>query len=267
MTTATATALVDTFAAASGAGVWPGLSRTTLAAELKARLGAPNSVDQAQTPLCGGASFTRALIIDKHDDYAKAAIDLFNTGEATIGTLKIKPGATVRTSAPQNGTSQADWIMLASIRDSGNLVLSAGGWFGGGAAGITVPGTLAGWFTAAGFSTVINKADVLQTVPAVRAMQIVTANAYRAGGYHVVMFIDADVMDTDDQDDWTSLYPDHWVTLTTSVTDGGTLAYDDPISMSVFSWGAIYPIPEVATKPLQKRDFLSKFYGFIAARK
>jgi hypothetical protein len=144
MTTATATALVDAFATASGTGVWPGLSRATLASELKTRLGAPDSVDQSHTPFCGAASFTRALIIDKPDAYAQAAIDLFNAGEATIGNLKSKPGDTVRRSVPQKGTNQADWIMLARIRDSGNVVLSAGGFLGGSAAGVTVPGTLAG---------------------------------------------------------------------------------------------------------------------------
>src|SRR5262249_35001142 len=147
MTTATATALVDAFATASGDGVWPGLDRATLAAELKTRLGAPNTVNQKQTPFCGPASFTRALIKDMPDAYAQAAIDLSNTGEATIGSLKIKPGDTVRKSAPQHGTNQADWIMLAGIRDSGNKLFSAGGLFGGNIAGITIPSTLASWFT------------------------------------------------------------------------------------------------------------------------
>jgi hypothetical protein len=266
MTNATAVALVDSFAAASGAGVWPGLSRATLASELKTRLGAPNTVHQRQTPFCGPASFTRALIIDKPDAYAQAAIDLFNTGECTIGSLKLKPGSTVRTSAPQNGTNQADWIMLGSIRDSGNAVLSAGGLFGGNFAGITVPGTLADWFTKAGFSTVINNADVTQTVPAARAAQVLTAESYRASKHHVVLFIDADVMDKNDQDDAISMFPDHWVTLTDTIKHGGTLAYEDPISMSVFSWGRICPIPELSTKPLKKKHFLSKFYGYIAVK-
>ena len=268
MTTAIATALVDAFATASGAGVWPGLSRATLASELKTRLGAPSTVHQRQTPFCGPASFTRALIIDKPDDYAQAAIDLFNTGEATIGTLKLKPGDKVRKSAPQNGTNQADWIMLASIRDSGNAVLSAGGLFGGSLAGITVPGTLAGWFTKAGFSTVVNSADVTQTVPATRAAQVLTANTYRTSGHHVVMFIDADCMDKDDQDDEISMFPDHWVTLTGTIIHGGTLAYEDPIAMPVFSWGRITSIPEdPAQHPLKKKYFLNKFYGYVAVKK
>lgn len=268
MTKATAIALVDAFATAAGSGVWPGLNRATLAAELKTRLGAPNTVHQRQTPFCGPASFTRALIIDMPDAYAQAAIDLFNSGEATIGTLKVKPGATVKSSAPQHGTNQADWIMLASIRDSGNAALSAGGIFGGNLAGITVPGTLADWFTKAGFSTVVNNASVTQTVPAARAAQVLTAETYRQSGHHVILFIDADCMDKADQDDEISLFPDHWVTLTGAIVHGGTLAYEDPIAMPVFSWGRIASIPEdPATKPLKKKYFLNKFYGYIAVKK
>jgi len=59
--------------------------------------------------------------------YVQAAIDLFNNGECTIGTLKIKPGDAVRKSAPLRKTSHADWLTLAGLRDSGNAVLSAAG--------------------------------------------------------------------------------------------------------------------------------------------
>src|SRR5215467_3949498 len=209
MTTATATALINAFAAASGTGAWPSLNRATLAKQLNSKLATPDSVNQAQTPFCGAAAFVRALVISKPDDYAQAAIDLFNTGEAKIGSLSIKPGNTTRNSAPQKSTDQADWLMLAGIRDSGNTLLSAAGLLGGNAAGITLPGTLAEWFTSAGF-TVINKCDVLQTIPVVRACQITEANSYRSG-YHVILFIDENVMEATNQADETSMYPDHWV--------------------------------------------------------
>jgi hypothetical protein len=131
-----------------------------------------------------------------------------------------------------------------------------------------VPGTLAGWFTSAGFSTVINSADVTQTVPAARAAQVLTANTYKTSGHHVVMFIDADVMDKADQEDEISMFPDHWVTLTGQIIHGGTLAYEDPIAMPVFSWGRITSIPEdPAQYPLKKKYFLNKFYGYIAVKK
>ena len=262
-----ANALAINFAVATGAGAWPNIDRAKLALELRLRITSPNTINQAKTPFCGPAAFWYVLASEKPVAYVQAGIDLFNNGECTIGTLKIKPGSTVVMSAPQNGTSAADWLMLAGLRDSENTVFSAGGWFGGNVAGITVPGTLAGWFTAAGYGTVINSADLTQTVPAARAAQVMSANTYRASGHHIVMFIDSDVMYESNQDDAISMYPDHWVTLTTPITDGGALAYEDPIALSVFSWGDVYKLPRNAAKPLKKKYFLYKFYGYLAVKK
>jgi hypothetical protein len=244
MTNLAANALVNAFAAGTGDGVWPGISRATLAQDLRARIASPNAIAQAKTPFCGPASFVRLLALEKDEAYAKAAIDLFNTGECTIGTLKVKPGDAVRKSPPLKGTSHADWIMLASIRDSGNAVLSAAGLFSGNAAGITVPGTLADWFTKAGFPTVVNKASVTQpSLPNAQASLVQSAKTYKASGHHIVMLVDADVLDEANQDDEFSLYPDHWITLTADIKDGGELSYNEPISMWVYTWGNQYTIP------------------------
>lgn len=267
MTNLTANALAMTFAAASGAGAWPNLSRATVAQELRTRITSPSTINQAKTPFCGPASFCYVLAAEKPDAYVQAAIDLFNTGECTIGTLKIKPGDAVRKSAPLKGTSHADWLMLASIRDSGNAVLSAAGLFGGSAAGVTVPGTLADWFTKAGFSAVVNKANVVQpSLPIARAGLVQDAKTYKSSGHQIVMLIDADVLNSNDQDDEISMWPDHWVTLTSAITDAGAIAYNDPISMWVHTWGDQQTVPKVATKPLKKKYFMNKFYGFIAVK-
>ena len=262
-----ANALAINFAAASGAGAWPNINRATLALELRLRITSPNQVNQAETPFCGPAAFFYTLAAEKPVAYVQAAIDLFNTGECTIGTLKIKPGDAVRKSAPLKKTSHADWITLASLRDSGNSVLSAAGLFGGSFAGITVPGTLADWFTKAGFSTVVNKATVTQpSLPNAQASLVHSAKTYKASGHTIVMLVDADVLEEADQDDETSLWPDHWITQVTTIKDGGELSYNDPISLTVHSWGDHKSIPVVATKPLKKKHFMNKFYGFIAVK-
>ncbi|HJQ60205.1 MAG TPA: hypothetical protein VJ890_25090 [Vineibacter sp.] len=264
----TAHALAISFAAASGDGAWPNLNRATVAQELRMRITSPNSINQAQTPFCGPASLVRLLALDKPDTYVQAAIDLFNTGACTIGSLKIKPGDMVRKSKPQNGTSHADWLMLASVRDAGNAVLSAGGVLGGSAAGITLPSTLADWFTKAGFATVVNKAGVTQpSLPNAQASLVQSAKTYRTSGHHIVMFVDADVLKTSNQDDEISIYPDHWITLTTDIKDGGELSYNEPISMWVYTWGDQQTIPKSSSKALKKKHFMNKFYGFIAVKK
>jgi hypothetical protein len=80
------------------------------------------------------------------------------------------------------------------------------------------------------------------------------------------MLVDADVLDEANQDDEFSLYPDHWITLTADIKDGGELSYNEPISMWVYTWGNQYTIPRLATKPLKKKYFMNKFYGFIAVK-
>ena len=267
MTNQTANALAINFAAATGAGAWPNIDRAKLALELRLRITSPSTVNQAKTPFCGPAAFWHVLASEKPDAYVQAGIDLFNNGECTIGTLNIKPGDAVRKSAPLKGTGHADWVTLAGLRDSGNSVMSAAGLFGGSLAGITVPGTLADWFTKAGFSTVVNKANVTQpSMPNVRASLVQSAKTYKASGHKIVMLVDADVLDESSQDDEISLWPNHWITQVTVINDGGELGYNDPISMWVHSWGDQKTIPVLATKPLKKKYFMNKFYGFIAVK-
>ena len=74
-------------------------------------------------------------------------------------------------------------------------------------------------------------------------------------------------MHKSNQDDMVSLWPTHWVTLTTPITCAASMAWSDPVSMKVFSWGAIHDIPEYATSPLEMENFLNKFYGYIAVKK
>jgi hypothetical protein len=53
-----------------------------------------------------------------------------------------------------------DWVALASLRDSTNLFSDYQSHTNA-AAGITLPGTLAGWFSASGFSQVENRTNLV----------------------------------------------------------------------------------------------------------
>src|SRR5262249_45396523 len=54
--------------------------------------------------------------------YARAGIELWETGETKIGTLKIKAGSDLMNYQlpATNSVPPADWVILASIRDSEN---------------------------------------------------------------------------------------------------------------------------------------------------
>ena len=258
--------LVNQFASQSSQGVWPQIDRNALAAGLIARINDPNLINQMGTPLCGPASLVRAIDDNTPIIYAQAAIDLYTRGTARIGNLDVRPGSELKQSAPQGNTNPADWIMLASIRDSNNWFLSPAGLFGSNLAGMTLPQTMESWFSNAGYTQIINITYfAAKPIYSVLAMEMHRSSYLFSQGYKVVLFIDSDVLDPDCQGDLVSMYPDHWVALTSTITDGGIINYDAPISFKIYSWGRQMSVPVDPRRPLSKRDFIGKYYGFIAA--
>lgn len=168
-----------------------------------------------------------------------------------------------------------DWVALASLRDSTN-VFSDYESHTNEASGITLPGTLAGWFTAAGFSQVENRTNLVfdsDLLTLLKAGQLFTAGA------HVCLFIGANLLNGKPSGD---AFPDHWVSLTSAVQiDGGPtthlislgdkLKYDNivhgkPVTFNVYTWGdASRPVTKYRAG-LKVKNLLSYFYGYVAAK-
>ena len=83
--------LVNNFAARTGTGVWLHIDRADLAQGLRARIDNPDLINQGQASLCGPADFFHDLAIDDPVTYARAAIELYETGATNVGTQKIRP--------------------------------------------------------------------------------------------------------------------------------------------------------------------------------
>jgi len=248
-------------------GKWKYIGRDALANGLLKRINNPDSIAQKDTPLCGPAAFLRTVARHKPYTYANAGIELYEKGKTKIGGLEIKPGSELIGDRPEGKTQVADWIMLASLRDSDNWLFSPSGIFGSSVAGITRPATIASWFTAAGYSKVVNKASLQKhRSDYYYAKLLDEAEQLYDSGYKVLMLIDGDVLDRKTQDDAVSLFPDHWVALYSRIHDRGTTAYDQNIQLWVWTWARARPIPFQASKPLKKKHFLNKFYGFVAAK-
>ena len=118
-------------------------------------------LDQGSTSLCGPAVFLYNVLKREPEDFAKYVIELYETGRGRIGSLEVKPGIDCRNYRPLGSQVAAvDWVALASLRDGANAVLdddSAAVQVGG----ITLFGTLAGWFGAAKFGQVEQDEPVL----------------------------------------------------------------------------------------------------------
>jgi hypothetical protein len=266
----TAKALVNQFNYnAALLGQWPNINKLDLASGLIARIDNPNLINQSGTPFCGPASVVRSLATNNADGYAQAAIDLYVRGTTRINNLTITPGNNMKRAAVPANTNVADWIMLGSIRDSSNWFLSAGGWFGSNLAGITIPAQIETWFRNAGYTDVINDTSLSGgDIPSVKSMRALRASQKFSDGYNVCMLIDADLLEADTQNDYFSLYPDHWVVLNSTITNAGTMNYNDLASFQVYTWGTgTRQVPETPPgSPLTHEKFLGKFYGFVAAK-
>lgn len=268
MSKESAIALVNQFVASGIGRSWPNIDRAALAAGLIERINDPNRINQGGTPLCGPASLIRSVAIGNSDAYARAAIDLYTSGRARINNLDIRPGDAVLNAPVPSGTSPADWMMLASLRDSDNWLLSTAGFFANGAAGVTIPPTIETWFRNAGFTQIVNRTSLTGgDIPLVKSLHVQEASRLFTQGYNVAMLIDADLLETGTQNDIFSMYPDHWVVLASRIAAGGSTNYAANMEpFRVFTWGRLMSVPVNPATPLIYERFLTKFYGFVAAR-
>jgi len=285
----TALAVVDQFASGVSAwgnkSAWKHIDKTAFADGLRDRINEPDHINQAGTPLCGPASFTRAVAKTQPVAYAMAACDLFATGAGQIGNLKFQagsellgapiPAAAGDSKGPMN---PADWTMLCALRDDDNWFLSPAGWFSPAgpfpdAAGITTPHTMERWLRETGFTDILNMTYLFFQPKTVNfAVELDAANHRLMDGSFVFLFIDSDMLYSSKQTGH-SLTPDHWVTLTTAIVKNqksphlSQVQETDTLNFTVYSWGQGHrPVPEVPKVPLRQVHFLAKYYGFVAAR-
>jgi hypothetical protein len=94
--------------------------RRLIAFQMIQRLLSPEIIDQRRTEFCGPTAFMINLCRQKPFAWAQLTISLAETGKARIGDLELKPGSGVRDRNPSNicQTAEADWIIIASLRDS-----------------------------------------------------------------------------------------------------------------------------------------------------
>ena len=248
-----ALALIPPFLSRRTAGVFFFISRKGLAKQLTERINNPGKINQHASSLCGPAALLYSTAHFNPVMYAKFAIDLYERGRGRLGKLNINPGSDVRRSRVKAGMPSLDWMMLASIRDSKNWVLDyqkASNAF----AGITFPGTLAGWFKKAGYRRVINETNLLATKG---IGNVSSANQYFYRKYKVCLFINTNMI----QKPWgeTSAFPDHWVVLASGIS-----VLPKTVSFKIFTWGKPEMRVPSAGRRLPRKSFLGNYYGFVA---
>ncbi|MEB3295139.1 MAG: hypothetical protein VKJ24_18455 [Synechococcales bacterium] len=118
-----AEAAIALFEQSPQAGVWPFLDKTTLVAELRDRVHNPFQVNQGGQPFCGPAVVLFELVRTQPVKYVQLCESLFQTGKFQGKTQTIVASEKLRRASRGNLLmSQVDWMVLATLRESENLL-------------------------------------------------------------------------------------------------------------------------------------------------
>lgn len=154
---------------------------------------------------------------------------------------------------------QADWVIMASIRDSEN-------WFfdyqdatdEGGAWGDEI----ANWMRKAGYRNVIEEWNRSSTKDENNLRQ---ADSLHHQRHHVLLLILRPwglLLGQRDPDPRSK----HWVALDSRVHITQAANQNKTVSMTVFTWGTRRLVPQPGPAPLSLSDFLDHYYGFVACK-
>lgn len=238
-------------------------TKTKIDNDLIARLQRPYP-NQDRSSLCGAASFFYCLLKDRPDLYQQIVKDLWETGETQLGTLNIKPSDKCRHPTSffyQNGNTRVpaiDWITLASLRDSENILLRYSSPDAA-AAGITMWGKIKAWYRKIGAERIFNNISIIHS----NRQDAVNLSSYVGNGNYVVTLIGSGMIGGDTR------AKSHWVVWESPLrTAGGSLVTSNTpltevVRLQVFSWGGIYNL----TPGLTLKDFLKYLYGGLVFKK
>jgi len=97
---------------------FPKLSIPVVVYELVLRVLRPRRIDQKQFGLCGPAAFGCLLVQTRPLEYVRMAYDLLKCGRTHVAGLEINPRRRIREFDPRGKMGQADWLIMASLRNS-----------------------------------------------------------------------------------------------------------------------------------------------------
>jgi hypothetical protein len=248
----------------TGGGVIPWrLDRFAVTDRLHELVADPTRLRQGGLNLCGPAALCKVWL--ERDPVAAVtyAVRLFECGRAQIGPLLVRPSRRLvrseygRTRRPVD-CPQADWMMMAALRDASNRFLryARQGGVREAAAAMTLPGALAGWLTATGeFTSVrdetnlvlrkgIGHATRLTPSPDRELFLLVALEMFRRA--HSVLGKVRDLV--------VGQIPNHWVILGSPVEAGLR-----SVRFRFWSWGADH------TVVLDRSTFDRYYYGCLVA--
>lgn len=254
-----AQAAIDEFAQSSAPGIWPAINKEQLITEMRSRIQDPFSVDQGRQPFCGPSSILFELIRRNPPKYVQICRNLYQVGGFNAQTKWVQPSDKLRLSKGNLQMPQADWMVVATLRESENLLFPVqpdAPDIIRNISGMTKPWEMQGWV-----QEILGYRDAKVTTAFVmgdfQVMQEAT-DILNAGGV-ALMLITAEGLLSNSPPPIP--FPSHWVALAGDVSiQTGSFTKPGRISFDIFTWARKMHI-DVAEGP-----FKSYFWAAVTGR-
>jgi hypothetical protein len=243
---------LQSFEAATAPGVWPNIAKADLVADIRATLADPiRQVDQNTSQFCGPTAIAFELIRRMPRSYVRICRALYERGSFQARTHTVTASQGLRAASVGQGMSVADWMLIATMRESENAVFGVDPNASGATAGLqglTTHWEMNGWTSEILLkqNTAISTSFIWGEMDAIRFAERV----YAAGGVAFIMIHDV-LLSTDDSS-WVPPWPTHWV-----VYQGGLVESGGRIDFDVYTWGSVRHISKSADR------FESCMFGIV----
>jgi len=213
-------------------GVWTGLNKTQIIAEMRSRLVNPFNINQGSQPFCGPAALVFELIRKNPPAYIQLCRNLFQIGGFhTQSNRWISASIRLQESQGNFQMPQVDWMVLSTLRESENLIFPVepnAPEFLRNLAGMTKPWEIAGWTKEIlGYQTV----HTINTYFSGDLSAIQEANhIIQSGGVAFALINELGLILNQHP---VISYPSHWIALL------GNLSINSPqdlISFEIYTW-------------------------------
>ncbi len=247
--------LITAFSKKTSPGAFRRLSRKTVAQQLSARVAKPYLINQGQAGVCPAAALVYGIARHRPAVYVRMVTELFDKGRTRVDRWVLEPCADLKDYNPAGQVPQADWIPMASIRDSENWFIDYQAVGDSGGANVW---EFVRWLRKAGYTDV--KEDWSDVWDENRE-NLFTASALYKKNYHVSLVIDSSLLLGK-----TAILssPDHIVVLRSEIAaKPARFAGVELVNMTVYTWGRLLKMPKL---PMKVDDFLDYYYGYVAAK-
>lgn len=243
-------------------GVWPGLNKSQIVAEMRSRVTDPFQVNQGGQPFCGPATIVFELVRRDPLRYVEICRSLFLVGGFHTQSQRwISPSPRLRGSQGNLRMPQVDWMLLATLRESENLIFAVDAnapEILRNMSGMTKSWEIAGWVR-----EILGCREVqyhhAYFVGDIIALQK-AADAINAGGVALALITAEGMLGNRPP---LVAYPSHWIVLLGNIAIQSTIpgqAEGGRLSFDIYTWARQMRVD------LAENPFKNYFWGAVTGR-